>query len=243
MQAVVDEIAPGVHRINTFIPEIDLGFSQFLFEDDEPLLYHTGMKGIFPLVREAVAKVLDPSTLRWIGFSHYEPDECGSLNEWLALAPRAQAVCSFVGAQVDVNDGALRPARSMGHGEVLTTGRRRFRYLRTPHFPHGWDAGLMFEESDSLLLASDLFHQSGNVEALTESDVVGRFQATLTSYQQSPFVDYMPYTRKTQGLVDMLAALAPRRLATMHGSVFVGDGAQALLAMGKVLKETLDRES
>jgi flavorubredoxin len=144
----VNEIAPDVYRISTFIPEIDLQFSQFLIEDDEPLLFHTGMRSLFPLVRDAVATVIDPSKIRWISFSHFEADECGSLNEWLHLAPNAEPLCSMVGALVSINDFAVRPAKGMNDGELLSTGKNRFRYVRTPHVPHCWEAGQLFEETN-----------------------------------------------------------------------------------------------
>lgn len=133
----ITEIGPDLYRISTYVPEIDLQFNEFLVKDDQPLLFHTGMKAMFPLVRDEVASVIDPSSIRWIGFSHFEADECGSLNEWLQIAPAAQPVCSTVGALVNVNDFATRPARGMTDGEVLNTGKYRFRFLQTPHVPHG----------------------------------------------------------------------------------------------------------
>ena len=132
----VTEIAPDFYRISTFIPEADLQFNQFLIADAEPVLFHTGMRALFPVVRESVARVIDPSRIRWIGFSHFEADECGSLNEWLQIAPDAQPVCSTVGALVSVNDFSLRPARGMEDDEILKTGKYRFRFLQTPHVPH-----------------------------------------------------------------------------------------------------------
>ena len=133
---VVTEIAPDVYRISTYIPQMDLQFGQFLVKDEEPLLFHTGMKALFPQVREGVASVMDPSKIRWISFSHFEADECGSLNEWLQIAPAAQPVCSMVGALVSINDFSLRPAKGMTDGEVLETGQHRFRFAQTPHVPH-----------------------------------------------------------------------------------------------------------
>ena len=131
----ISEIAPDVYRICTYVPDIDLQFSQFLIKDDQPLLWETGMKQMFPAIREAVARIIDPATIRWISFSHFEPDECGSLNEWLQLAPQAQAVCTEVGAMVFVNDAALRPARGIGKDELIDTGRNKFRLYPTPHLP------------------------------------------------------------------------------------------------------------
>jgi flavorubredoxin len=133
----ITEIAPDIFRINTFIPESNLGFSQFLVRDEEPLLFHTGMKGLFPVVREAVSTLIDPAKLRWIGFSHFEADECGSLNEWQAIAPQATAVCSFVAKVVSVDDFAPKnPAKGMADGETFETGSKRFRFISTPHVPH-----------------------------------------------------------------------------------------------------------
>ena len=134
----VDEIAPDIFRLSLFVPEMNIQFNQFLVRDEEPLLFHTGMRQIFPEVREAVAQVIDPATLRWIGFSHFEADECGALNHWLDTAPQASPLCGFVGANVSVNDFADRPARTMNDDEVLSTGRYRFRFLATPHVPHCW---------------------------------------------------------------------------------------------------------
>src|SRR6476660_6463786 len=175
----ITEIAPDVFRLSLFIPEPNLQFNQFLVRDEEPLLFHTGMRAIFPMVREAVAQLIDPATLRHISFSHFEADECGSLNEWLQIAPNAQPVCSMVGAMVSINDFALRPAKGMLDGETFETGRHRFRFVQTPHVPHCWEAGLLFEETKGTLLCSDLFHQGGNVEPLTESDVIERARKTL----------------------------------------------------------------
>ena len=235
----VTEIAPDVYRISTFIPEADLQFNQFLIKDDEPLLFHTGMKALFPVVREAVATVLDPSKIRWIGFSHFEADECGSLNEWLQIAPEAQPVCSMVGALVSVNDYAVRPAKGMTDGESLSTGQYRFRFFHTPHVPHCWEAGLLFEETQRTLLCSDLFHQNGDVEPLTESDVIEPARKTLVDYQAGPFANYMPYTKHTDGVMQRLAALKPRTIVPMHGSTYVGNGEQAVRDLAGVMREVL----
>jgi flavorubredoxin len=235
----VTEIAPDLYRISTYIPEIDLQFNQFLVNDEEPLLFHTGMKALFPMVRDAVASLIDPSHIRWIGFSHFEADECGSLNDWLQMAPAAQPVCSMVGALVSLNDFALRPARGMTGGEVINTGKYRFRFLQTPHVPHCWEAGLLFEEVGGTLLCSDLFHQSGNVEPLTESDVVERARKTLVDYQAGPLANYMPYTKHTDGILQGLADLKPRTIATMHGSAYAGDGERAMRDLALIMREVL----
>ena len=174
MKSSVDEVAAGVYRISTFHPDFGLQFNQFLLDDNEPFLMHTALKKMFPITLEGVSSVLDPAKVRWIGFSHFESDECGALNEWLRAAPQALALCSFVGANVMVNDFADRPARVLADDEVLAIGRHRLQFLSTPHVPHCWDAGLFFETVDRTLLCSDLFFHPGDVEALTETDVVGR---------------------------------------------------------------------
>lgn len=237
----VDEIAPDVYRISTHIPEIDFQFNQFLVKDDEPLLFHTGMKSLFPLVREAVAQVIEPSRIRWIGFSHFEADECGALNEWLDLAPEAQPLCSVVGAVVSVNDFATRPARGMADNEVLQTGIYSFRFLQTPHVPHCWEAGLLFEETNKTLFCSDLGYHQGDVEPKTDSDVVGRFKSSLVKDQAGLFANAYPYNKQTTETLHRLAALKPQTLALMHGSSFKGDGEQALLGIETVMREVLER--
>ena len=241
--AHIAEIATGVHRISILMPEINLQFNHFLVVDDEPLLYHTGMRRMFPEVLAAVQRVIDPAKLRWIGFSHFEVDECGSLNEWLKIAPHAQAVSGVVGALVNLNDFADRPPRALNPDETFSTGRLRFRYRPTPHLPHGWDAGVLFEETQRVLFCSDLFHHNGDVEPLTEADILGRVRESILEYQAGPLMDYMPYTPNTRPLLEGLAALGPRTLATMHGSSFQGDGAKALLELDTVMKETLGQPS
>src|SRR5690349_11116703 len=235
----VDEVAANIFRISTHSPEYNLQFNQFLIKDDEPLLFETGMRQIFPLVREAVSRVIDPASLRYISFSHFEPDECGSLNEWLTLAPRAEAVCSVVGAMVFVNDGALRPARGLNNDEIIQTGKHRLRFKATPHLPHGWDAGVLFDETTGTLLCSDLLGHAGDTPAITDSDTVGRFRDTTVAFQGGPMANYMPYTRNTEAQIRELASLKPRACATMHGSTFRGDGERALLDMAAVMKELL----
>ena len=235
----VTEIAPDVYCISTYVPEINLQFNQFLVMDDEPLLFHTGMRAMFPAVRDGVAAVVDPSRVRWIGFSHFEADECGSLNEWLQVAPHAQPVCSMVGALVSVNDFASRPALGMTDGQVLETGKYRFRFVQTPHVPHCWEAGLLFEETNGTLLCSDLFGQGGDVEPLTESDVIGRVRQSLVDFQSGPFADYLPYTRRTDEILQRVADLKPRTIATMHGSAYAGDGERAMRDFARVMREVL----
>jgi flavorubredoxin len=197
------------------------------------------MRALFPHVRDAVATVIDPAKIRWISFSHFEADECGSLNEWLQIAPAAQPACSMVGALVSINDFAQRPARGMTDGEVLSTGQYRFRFLQTPHVPHCWEAGLMFEETQRTLLCSDLFHQNGDIEPLTDSDVIDRARNTLIEYQAGPFANYMPYTNHTDPILQKLADLKPRTIAPMHGSAYSGDGERAIRDLAVVMREVL----
>ena len=238
MTARIDEIAPDLFRICLYVPDFDLQFNHFLVRDDEPLLFHTGMRGMFPAVREAVATLIDPASLRFISWSHFEVDECGALNQWLAEAPNAIPVCGEVGAMVNIADFSNRPPRALKPAEVLATGRHRFRFVPTPHLPHGWDAGVLFEETDRVLLCSDLMHQLGDVEPVTTGDVVGRYRQAFETYQRSPvLMDYVPYTENTRRQLANLAALKPRVLAAMHGSTFVGDGAAALVASGEVIRQ------
>jgi flavorubredoxin len=240
MNTAVTEVAPDVYRISTFAPDFGIQFNQFLIKDDEPFLMHTGFKKMFAATRDAVASVLDPGRLRWIGFSHFESDECGALNEWLATAPLAQAACSFVGATVSVNDFAVRPARALADDEVVPTGRYRLRFLATPHVPHSWDAGLFFEETNRTLLCSDLFFQPGDPAPLTR-DIVGPARAAMLEGQSGPLAKDMPYTPYTDATMQRLADLKPQMLAVMHGSSFHGDGAAALQELAKVIRETHGR--
>lgn len=235
----INEIAPDVYRISIYVPEYDLQFNHFLVMDDEPLLFHTGYKTMFSPLHDAVATIINPSRIHWTGFSHFESDECGSLNQWLEVAPSAQAVCTVVGALVSVNDFAIRPARGMADDEMLTTGKYRFRFCSTAHLPHGWDSGLLFEETNQTLFCSDLFHHFGDVEPLTGSDVVGRARKALQDMQKTPLANYMPYTPQTDRILQRLAALKPKTLATMHGSSFAGDGERALLDLAVVIKDVL----
>ncbi len=241
MKARVTEIAPDVFRISTFHPDFGIQFNQFLVRDDEPFLMHTGMRRMFDATREAVASLIEPSALRWIGYSHFEPDECGALNEWLAHAPRAEPACGVVGAAVMLSDFSDRPPRTLADGEVLEIGRRRLRFLATPHLPHGWDAGLFFEESERTLLCSDLFFQPGDPEPLVESDLVGPAADAMRAGASGPLAHDVPYTPHTAATLERLARLAPRTLAAMHGASFRGDGAAALRELAPVLREVYGR--
>jgi flavorubredoxin len=228
METKLTEIADGVFRLSTFIPNVPptgLAFNQFLVLGDEPLLFHTGMRGLFPLVRDAVAKVMAPEKLRWISFGHYEADECGSMNDWLALAPNAQIAHGMTAVGVSLNDMADRPPRMLAHGEIIDLGGKRARYLDTPHVPHGWEAGLIFEETTGTLLCGDLFTQYGACDATTESDIVG---AAIAGEDIAGYSALNPAMGAT---LRKLAELKPRTLALMHGPAFTGDGATALLAL------------
>jgi flavorubredoxin len=241
MNSKVTEIAPDVYRISTFHPAYGIQFNQFLIKDDEPFLMHTGFKKMFSVTLEGVSSVIAPSELRWIGFSHFESDECGALNEWLGTAPHAQAVCSFVGAAVTVNDFADRPARALSDGETLEIGRHRLRFLATPHVPHCWDAGLFFEENDQTLLCSDLFFHPGDPEPVIESGVVERARESIIAGMSGPLAKDMPYTPYTDSALQRLAALEPQTLALMHGSSFRGDGRAAIISLAEIIKEIIGR--
>ena len=235
----IDEIADGVYRICVVYEDIGLQFSHFLVKDDEPLLFHSGLNAMFGDVLEGVSKIIDPSTLKWVGFSHFESDECGSLNKWLELAPRAEPLCSMLGAALSVNDFAIRPARGMNDGETLTTGKRTYRFCSTAHLPHGWDAGVLFEETNGTLFCSDLFTHFGEVEPLTGSDIVGRAKDSLLNMQKSPYAYYIPYTPQMKGIFERLTALDAKTLAVMHGSSFTGDCGKALIELSSVIEEVL----
>jgi flavorubredoxin len=229
----VSEIADNIYRINTPLDAVPGGFSfnQYLIVDDEPLLYHTGMRKIFPLVSEAVAHVMPVERLRYIGLSHVEADECGALNQWLAVAPQAEPVCSRIAAMTSISDMADRAPRAMTDGEQLTLGRRVVQWFDTPHLPHGWECGLMFEQQTRTLLCGDLFTQPGaNHPALTESDILEPCEA----FRQR--LDYFAHARNSRAMLERLAATDPQTLACMHGSAWRGDGASLLRALADRLE-------
>jgi len=239
----ITEIGPDHYLLSLYEPQFNLRFNHFLIKDEEPLLFHTGMKRMFPLLRDAVARLMDPALIRWISFSHYEADECGALNEWLQLAPQATALCGLVGALVSVNDMAIRPARSMAQDEVLEIGRFRVRFRQTPHVPHNWEAGLLFEEVSRTLLCSDLLTHEGDVEPVTESDIIERARRSLIEAQKGPFANAYPYTASTGPILEGLAELQPARLALMHGSVFVGNGSRVLREWASTMRQVLRPEA
>jgi len=240
--ALTTEIAPNIYRISIFAQRGNVQFNHFLVKDDEPLLFHTGLRGMYAEIREAVSKLINVSELRHIGFSHFESDECGSLNEWLAAAPNSDVISSQLGARVNVNDFIGRESRALTDGGTFTTGQYRFRYCQTPHLPHGWDAGVLFEETQKTLFCSDLFHQAGDVEPLTSADVVGRSHQALKEYQTGILAEYMPYTPLTAKNLEKLARLKPRTLAIMHGSSYTGDCAQALDDLNVILRDVFGPE-
>jgi len=227
------EIAPGIYRINTpvEIPGGAFNFNQYLIADDAPLLFHTGPRGMFPLVAEAIAKVLPIETLRYVAFAHVEADEMGGLNQFLAAASRAVPVCSQVAAMVSVNDLADRPARALADGEVLSLGKHSLRWIDAPHVPHGWENGFMMEVSTRTLLCGDLFTQGGSGEkALTESDILGPSEAFRSQ------MDYYAHAPQTAAVLERLAGEKPQVLACMHGSAWKGDGAALIRALAKSLE-------
>lgn len=237
--ATITEIAVDVYRIAVFIPEINLEFSHFLVKDDEPLLFHAGLRNLFPVLREEISRLVDISKIRHIGFSHFESDECGGLNHWLELAPSAEPVCGLVGGIVNINDFGIRPARVLMADDLLQTGRYRFRFIPTPHVPHGWDAGVLFEESERILFCSDLFHQWGQQHPTTSDSIMERCKSALMEAEASPFANYTPYTHHTGRILESLAERKPKTLATMHGSTYYGDGAQALRELAGVMHDVL----
>lgn len=226
----VEEIADGIYRINTPLSEqvVPGGFSfnQYLILDEEPLLFHTGPRKLFPLVREAVAAVIPVGRLRYVGLSHVEADECGSINEWLAAAPRAEPLCSQVAAMVSMGDLADRPPRAVADGETISLGTHRVRWFDTPHLPHAWECGFLLEESTRTLLCGDLFTQPGSGrQPLTETDILGPSE----DFRQQ--MDYFSHSKNAPALIERLAATHPRTLGCMHGSAWRGDGAALLRAL------------
>ncbi len=237
----INEIAPDLFRLSIYVPNLDMQFNHFLVRDEEPLLFHAGLKGMFPALREAVAKLMDPAKIRHIAWSHFESDECGALNEWLQLAPAAQPVCTFVGKLVSVDDFSIRPARGMTPDDTLSTGKYRYRFFPSPHIPHGWDAGVLFEETRKTLFCSDLFHHFGNVEALTTSDLIEPTRKAMERLQVGPLAGYMPYTRQTEGVLRSLANLKPQTLAVMHGSSYTGHADRLLADLAGVIQQQFDK--
>jgi len=222
------EIGDGIYRISTPVPPMPalpagFTFNQFLIADDEPLLFHTGPRRMFPLVREAIETVIPVSSLRYLGISHFEADECGALNEFLELAPRAVPLCGAVAKMVSVDDVADREALGLGDGEKLSLGKHTVGWIDTPHLPHGWDCGYLFEQATSTLFCGDLFTQAGAEHPpLIEGDILGPSEAMRGA------MDYYAHTENTAGLIAKLAATEPTTLACMHGSSWSGNGSELL---------------
>jgi flavorubredoxin len=229
----VYEVSDGIYRINTPVRMPGGGgfsFNQYLIVDDEPLLFHTGPRKMFALVREAVASILPVERLRYLAFSHVEADECGSLNEWLAVAPHSIPLCGTVAAIVSIEDLADRSPRALSDGEVLSLGTHRVRWCDAPHLPHAWECGLLTEERTRTLLCGDLFTQGGSdLPPITESDILGPSEAFRHS------MDYFSHTKNAPVLLERLASTEPTTLACMHGSAWRGDGAQLLRALAEAL--------
>ena len=229
----VHEIAEGIFRINTpvQIPGGGFSFNQFLIVDEEPLLFHTGPRKLFPLVKEALGTVIQASKLRHVAFSHFEADECGSLNEWLAVAPEAAPLCGTVAAMVSVDDVADRPPRALSDGEEVCLGTHTVKWLDTPHLPHAWECGFLMERATDTLLCGDLFTQPGDaLPPVTEGDILGPSEAFRGQ------MDYFSHTRNAAHLIEKLAAETPGVLACMHGSTWVGDGAALLRELGERMR-------
>jgi flavorubredoxin len=227
METKISEIADGIYRLSTYVTEIappaGFTFNQFLVLGDEPLMFHTGLRKMFPLNRDALGRIIPPERLRWIAYGHFEADECGAMNEWLAVAPQATPAHGQTGCMVSLNDFADRAPRVLQDGETIDLGGgKRVRFIDTPHTPHGWDAGVLYEESTRTLLCGDLFTQLGDDRALTDGDVVGPAIAAEDLFRYSSHAPGMGTA------IRALSALAPRTLALMHGPSFSGDGAAAL---------------
>jgi flavorubredoxin len=226
MKTTIDEIAAGIYRLSTFVPDVappaGFTFNQFLVDAEQPLLFHCGHREMFPLVAEAVSSVLPVERLRWITFGHVEADECGAMNRWLEAAPHAEIAHGTIGVLVSLNDLADRPPRTLADGEVVDLGGKRVRWIDTPHVPHGWEAAVLYEETTGTLLCGDLFTQLGNGAAVDGDSPLER---AIEAEEAFRFTSLTPATAPT---LRRLAELAPRTLALMHGTSFEGDGASAL---------------
>lgn len=240
----IDEIETGIYRISTPLPPEafpgGFSFNQYLVVDDEPLLFHTGPRALFPLVREAIDAVIPASRLKWIAFSHVESDESGALNDFLRIAPESAAVCSHVAAMVSVNDLADRPPRPLADGEELVLGRRTMVWIDAPHVPHNWETGYMFEKSTRTLFCGDLFTQGGhNCEPLTEADILEPSEAFRLGGIEGGMPDYFSFAPGTWAVVERMAATAPRTLACMHGSAWRASNGENAASMMNELADRL----
>lgn len=229
----IDEVADGIFRLSTYVEAAGMAFNQYLINADEPLLFHTGQRALFPSVSEALRKVVPVDSLRWLSWGHFEADECGAANQWLAAAPQAQVAVGLLAGIVSVEDYVDRPPRMLADDEVIDLGGKQIRYLPTPHVPHGWDAGLVFEETTGTLLCGDLFTQTGQGPALGNGDLIGPAVAAEDLFGATAL------TPSTAPTIERLADLAPVRLALMHGPTWEGDGAQALRDLAGVYADRL----
>ena len=230
----IDEVAAGIYRVNTplQIPAIPGGFnlSQYLIVDDEPVVFHAGWRNWFPFVSEAIAKVIPLDRIRYVGYSHFEGDESGAVNEFLAVAPQAVPFASGLGVMTSLGDFAIRPARGLADGEELSIGGRTLQWIDTPHVPHGWDCGVMFDKSTGTLLCGDLFTQAGaDTPPVTESEIL-----TASEAMRKP-MDYYAHSTGTAAILNRLAALKPTTLACQHGSAYRGDGAALLRELASIV--------
>ncbi len=235
MPTTVDEIAPGIYRLSTLVSEIGptgFTFNQFLIDDDEPLLFHTGHRSMFPSVCEAIERVLPVSSLRWVTFGHVESDECGAMNQFLGVAPAATVAHGTLGCMVSIGEMADRPPRAMADGEVMEIGAKRVRHIDTPHVPHGWEARVLFEETTRTLLCGDLFTRLGDGPAVTADDIVG------PAMEAEGLFRYSSLSPNTADVMRTLGDLAPVTLGLMHGSSFRGDGKKALSELAAAYEST-----
>lgn len=236
MQTQVDEIADGIFRLSTFTPDlppIGFTFNQYLIRADEPLLFHCGGRALFPLVSAAAESILPLKTIRWISFGHVESDECGSMNQWLAVAPHAQVMHGGIACMVSLNDLADRPPRVMAHDELLDIGGKRVRYIDTPHVPHAWESGLICEEVTKTLFTGDLFTQLGDGPPITNQTIA---KAAIDAEEGFHAMALTPTTAST---IRNLKRYGPERLAVMHGSCFEGDCASELEALAAYAEQAL----
>ena len=231
MQTTVDEIAAGIYRLSTYVPDADFMFNQFLVDGEEPLLFHTGPRRMFPLVSEAIGRVIPIERLRWITFGHIEADESGAMNELLAVAPNAQVAHGRTGVFVSVMDLADREPRPLDDGEVIDTGGHRVRYLSTPHVPHGWDAGVYYDETTGTLLSGDLFTTTGASKPLVSDDLLEGALAAEETFRSTALT---PVTAPT---IRRLADLRPTTIALMHGPSFSGDARSQLLGLADAYEQ------
>jgi flavorubredoxin len=222
METRVDEIAPKIYRFSTFRPESGIVFNQFLIDDEEPLLFHTGQRWLFASLHEAMTRVMDPAKLKWITFGHYEADESGAMNDWLRVAPQSVIAHGTIGVRTSINDQADRPPKALTDGDILDLGTKRVRYIATPHVPHGWDAGLIYEETTKTLFCSDLFTRLGDDGVTTTADIVA---PALKMEDHGHATALTPNTAPT---LRRLAELPLTALALMHAPAYTGNGAKAL---------------